>query len=381
MYTLEMALSDRGIRNLKPLKKDKFYADGNGLYLRIKATGAKVFLFRTQAKPRPRWITLGNYPDLKLVEARSRALEMSKSSIPEVVTVEDAYNVWYTRYVMRNYRRPEIVSQRFLADPGEAWFTKPVGSITRVNVSDLLQTVVDRGAPVQANRLLADIKHFFDYAVERGWVLSNPAAGITRKTVGGREVSKDRALTMDEISKYIRTLQPSPRLHLKTKLALGLVLLTGQRPGEVLTLKPSDIDNQHWWYLQNTKSGRPHKVYLTRTARALLRIAVKFFGDEPFGNDHRALSHALRRIIPEMGIPPFTPHDLRRTMATRLADMGVAPYVIEKMLNHQMEGVMAVYNRSEYMDERKAAWEKWSQALIEAKNKKGQDICPGLKRA
>lgn len=368
-----MALTDRAIRNLKPLDKDKFYADGSGLYLRVKSTGSKVFLFRRQANGRSRWITLGHFPDLKLVDARQRALELSKSEVPGIITVKDAYETWFTRYVIRQYKRPDIVSTRFLADPGEAWFKRPIGSITRANVSDLLQTIVDRGSPAQANRLLPDLKHFFAYAVERGWLTSNPAEGITRKSVGGKEVPRDRVLTIEELGKFIPVLQGSTRLHLRTKLALGLVMLTGQRSSEVLSLKPSAIDDQHWWYLQTTKAGRPHKVYLTRPARALLHIATKYFGDNPFGNDHRALSHAVRRILPAVGIPHFTPHDLRRTMATRLADVGIAPYVVEKMLNHQMEGVMSIYNRSEYMIERKAAWEKWAEILTDVRRKKDQE--------
>lgn len=367
-----MPLTDRAIRNLKPLDRDKFYADGNGLYLRVKSSGAKVFLYRRQVKPRARWITLGKYPDLSLADARRRVMELAKSEVPEIITVKDAYAAWLSRYVVKHYKRPSIITQRFEANVGEAWFKKPLGSITKVSVSNLLQTVVDRGAPVMANRLLADIKHFFDYAVERGWLEYNPAASITRKTVGGKEKPKDRALSFDELERFLPELQRSPRLHLQTKLALALTLITGQRPGEVLTIRPADVDNRHWWHLRTTKAGRPHRVFLSVQARVLLRIAIKYFGDTPFSSDHRALSHALRRILPEAGLDPFTPHDLRRTMATRLSDVGVMPHVIEKMLNHKMEGVMAVYNLSEYLPEREAAWVLWGSKLAELRRKKGR---------
>ena len=80
--------------------------------------------------------------------------------------------------------------------------------------------------------------------------------------------------------------------------------------------------------------------------------------------DHRVLSHALRRLEQQ-----FTPHDLRRTFASRLSDLGVMPHVIEKMLNHKMEGVMAVYNRAEYWSERVEAQKVWDRKLRELRKK------------
>jgi integrase len=84
----------------------------------------------------------------------------------------------------------------------------------------------------------------------------------------------------------------------------------------------------------------------------------KKYGDRPFESDHRALSQAAR----DLGCD-WTPHDLRRTCATRMADLGVAPHIIEKILNHKMDGMMAVYNHSEYLTERRAASLVWGRAV------------------
>lgn len=154
-----------------------------------------------------------------------------------------------------------------------------------------------------------------------------------------------------------------------TVVAIYLCMLTGQRASEVLYIM------QHWKgerliTLPRTKTTPMHKVYLASQAR----VALKLCRGEPLPRDHRVLSHALRRL--EVG---FTPHDLRRTMATRLSDMGIAPHVIEKMLNHQMTGVMAVYNRAEYLDERRHAWRLWGYkiaALRRAARQLSSASCP-----
>jgi integrase len=133
-------------------------------------------------------------------------------------------------------------------------------------------------------------------------------------------------------------------------MVLALMILTGQRVTEVINLDKAEIDGV-WWTIPAERIGKSdsaQKVYLSPQARAIL----KFW--QPCSFDHRTIARAVKRMNMN-----FTPHDLRRTMATRLSDLGVMPHVIEKMLNHQMEGVMAVYNRAEYLNERKEAWRVW----------------------
>jgi integrase len=137
-------------------------------------------------------------------------------------------------------------------------------------------------------------------------------------------------------------------------------MTTGQRPSEVLGIRDTEV-SRAWWAIpaERTKARRAHTVYLAPQARWLLKTAFRRYGRDPFkGVKHQVLAKAVSRL----GLG-FTPHDLRRTMSTRLADLGVQPYIIEKMLNHQMEGVWAVYNRAEYLPERREAWRLWGRTL------------------
>lgn len=126
------------------------------------------------------------------------------------------------------------------------------------------------------------------------------------------------------------------------------------------------VDNLWTIPPQRTKNGLAQRVYLSAGSRRLMGLAFKELGSEPFkGMEGQTLSKAVRR----MGVT-WTPHDLRRTMTTCMGDMGVAPYVGEKCLNHTMGGVMAIYNRSEYAAEKKAAWRLWVRYVLQVAKKR-----------
>ena len=372
-------LSDRSIKTAKPAAKHQFIADGKGLYLRVHPSGKKQFVYRSRKNGKARWVALGDYPAMSLLVARQRALDMAGAALPDAATLQTVY-ASYTAVIGARYERFDLIDQRVTANLMPDYGTRLVHTITRREMATLLQDVAHR-APVLANRLLADMKHIFQYAVEAGYLSSSPVAAITRNTVGGDEKSKTKALDWAEIRAFIRLMLPV-RFHLQTRLSLGLLLLTGLRASEVIGLDRSEIRDD-WWHvprrrMKNKDRRRSdHKVYMSRQTRGLLRMAFKWFGHRPFdGMDHRTLSRALLRA----GVG-YTPHDFRRTMATRMPDLGVPPHVIEKMLDHQMEGVMAVYNHAEYLPERKAAMILWGSKLselrVQAKKEPGE--APGSK--
>lgn len=362
-----MKLSDLAIKNLRAGKKDRFVSDGGGLYLRVHPTGTKTFVFRSQAGGAT-WTALGTYPTLSLAAARLQAANFKTGG---VVTVAAAAKEHYERILLKQYARPDIPWDRIKRDVLPTWGERLLGAITRKDVTTLLQKIVDRGSPVAANRTLSDIQHLFDYAVQRGWLDTNPASGVTRRVIGGQEKSRERALALHEIGAFCQRLR-SWRSSAGNHLALALLLTTGQRATEVLRVSQADIAGC-WWTIpkERTKSRRAHKVYLSPQSRAILRAAFTTLGPTPFTSDHRALSRAVARLKFD---PPFTPHDLRRTFASHLADAGIAPHVIEKCLNHQMEGVMAVYNRAEYLEDRKKAWRLWGATLAQLRRNARREL-------
>lgn len=359
-----MALTDREIRNTKPAEKDLFLADGGGLYLRVRPTGSKTFLFKSQ-RGKTRWVTLGRYPELGLADARKKAAALSGTALPEKKTFAEVWQAFYT-HKTRELKRPDAIRQQVEFNLLPSLGAKQLLSIKRADVTAVLDEVVRRGSPVSANRCLTYVKQILQYAVDKGWVESNVMTAVRARSVGGTEKARERALSEAEIHELLQWLVIG-KAAASTRCTLALLLLTGQRVGEVAGIGSADVRGC-WWHLpaERTKSKRDHKVYLSPQARMVLRHLP---AQRPTAY---ALGQALERFAKAKGIPHFTPHDLRRTMATRLSEHGVAPHVIEKMLNHQMEGVMAVYNHAEYLPERKAAWRLWGR-LLSAWRKKTPD--------
>lgn len=362
-----MPLTDRAIRALKPTAKHQFLADGNGLYLRVHPSGTKQFVYRSRVGGKARWVNLGVYPALDLLEARRKTLTMVGAPIPDTVTVEDLAKTYKRDVLEPQFRRPDIPWARITANVLPVLGKNKVASLAKRDIFRVIQPILDRDANVMANRVLSDIKHLTAFAVQRGLLATDPAADITKRAVGGREQSRDRVLSEEELTALVGTIEHHPRLDIMTKLAMALVLVTGQRASEILTMDTATISGR-WWAIPQTKAGRPHRVYLTPLSRYLVRCATMLSpvtkGTQPFTSDHRVLSHALRRL----GVT-YTPHDFRRTMATHLSDAQIPPHVIERMLNHQMAGVMAVYNRSEFTADTAAAWTLWSRMLLQKRGR------------
>lgn len=358
-----MRLTDRAIKTLKPSTKDQFLSDGGGLYLRVKPSGSKTFLIRSQVNGKTRWTSIGDYPTLTLMAARRRL----ESFCSDEATVERVYRE-FDRAVLARYKRPDVSRARFANDVLPTIGHLPIAEVTRKIVFDkVLSPILLRNARVMANRTMADVKHLFQFAFERGYITEDPTIPITRKSCGGKEKPRDRVLSFDEVEGFLHALlddfHGKRGMHVTTMAALYICLLTGQRASEVLWI-------MHHWTPGATssllppavcKSPRAHLVHLSLQARAALRLCRPF----PLPRDHRVLSHALRRIE-----ATFTPHDLRRTLSTRLSDLGAEPYVIEKILNHRMTGVMAVYNHAEYMPQREAALKLWGRKVAELRRKR-----------
>jgi integrase len=359
-------LTDRQIKTHPHVDKDVFLADRDGLYLRVRPSGAKTFVYRRQARSgartTSRWVTLGKYPAMTLLEARRRTLELAGSALPDSRTVAQAWEE-YDRRVVSTFKSAWHVRQRINANLIPRLGQVQVSQVTRAQLSQLLQDVVDRGAQVQANRLLTSMKQLFGYCEQRGWRKDNPLENVKRRMVGGEEEPRKRVLAMDEIGSWWWAFSRHERTHVRTKLALGVVLLTGQRGAEVCAMERGDIDGR-WWRIDRNKSDREHQAFLNPQARRLLECAFELFGDAPFGYKPGILAKAVLRRGAD-----WTPHDLRRTMSTHLAETGTPPHVVEKMLNHALPGVAGVYNRATYADETRRAWIKWGRMVAAARKK------------
>jgi integrase len=261
---------------------------------------------------------------------------------------------------------------------------RPISEITSDDVKRLVRGIA-KDAPSQANHTLAYLKAMLGWAVGEGLIERNPAIGVAMPAL---KTERDRALDDDEIGLF----WPScDKIGWPFGSLFKLLLLTGQRRDEVAQATWSEIDlEKGLWILagRRTKNGRPHIVHLAPLAVEILeglpRLASakgyvfttgKAGADVPvngFTKPPQRLAAAMLELRKaEFGeaaalIEHFTLHDLRRSAATGMASLGLAPHVIDKILNHstgKISGIAAIYNRFEYLPERKAALEAWSRHI------------------
>lgn len=363
-----------------------------GFYLVVQPSGSKSWAIRYRADGKTRKFTLGPYPRLGLADARERARTalqaVSEGRDPgaeQVVALqEQATTVRLTfgavaadfiaRYAKpRNRSWPE--TERLLTKADLApWQERDVRSIGRRDVLDAIDGVVERGAPIHANRLFAALRRMFSWTVERGILDASPMASLKPPSP---EVARDRVLTDAELRAVWLA---AGQIGYPFGHAVQLLILTGQRRAEVLEAewREFDLDGRMWTIpRQRAKNDRAHVVALSETTIAILsalprigrpaRFLFTTTGTTPFSGISKAterLTTLAASHMPEgQSIEPWRLHDLRRTFASGCARLGVSIHVVEKILNHTsgtFGGIVGVYQRHDFADERKSALDHWS---------------------
>lgn len=410
-------LTVKTIEKAKPRAVDYYLRDGAGLFVRVYPSGRKAFVYRFEVDGRTRKVEhdkhFGSGPDALTLEAargwraeqhalrlagrdpvqakrsvrRLRRLALTDSGDYPAGSFGAIALEFYARIIEPEFKDPTQFKRILTADLLPEIGRRPVAELRLGEIQTALNAIVDRGSKVAANRALLAAKKVLRYARTQGHVEVNVLADIARRDVGGREGERDRALSFEEIPTFWRVVSTHPGLSWQVRACLLFLLLTGQRIGETLAAKWREVDlAAGLWRIpaENTKTGREHLVHLPALAVALLESLPKpkgaavavFHADaehpaEPI--TRRAVTRALDRLLtpPKKGesaalpLAHFTPHDLRRTLRSRLADLGVLPHVAEKILAHQLGGVLQVYDRAEYLPERAAAMAAWNEKLRE----------------
>ncbi|MBK1656539.1 tyrosine-type recombinase/integrase [Allochromatium vinosum] len=402
-------LTDRFIKSLEPPAKGKrIYWDDHrespkGFGLRVLASGTKAFVLRYRAKTGVERIqTIGTYPTpwsltaARLEAAKIRAnvdtgtdpLQQRREERQEV-TVADAVKRFCKARCGDLVSGPEI--QRYLErDLIPLLGKRQLKSIKRADVLAIIEDKAET-APRAAALLLTYIKLLFAYAEEVELIDLSPVASLKRGKISKamRTVKRARVLDDAEIRDFWIGAEEAGTVHRLTALALKLILVTGQRPGEVVGMRWGEIEGETWTIpaSRRGKTNTAHAVYLTETARAILdqaRAEVDRLSDrrrwEPSGYvfEHRegkpattaGLSRALDRYAERLGAKDhpdwgrWHPHDLRRTCRTRLSEIGISEEVAERVIGHTKLGVVAVYNQHKYALEIRAALEAWERRLL-----------------
>ncbi len=413
---VENKLTDKHLRVVKPGDTEQLFGDGGGLWIRVlphSKGGAINFYYRFLFNGKERRYNCGTYPATSLAKARENrnaARNLVRSGLDPVVKEEHERSARSATQAMESmektitalfedWKRVYLCAHR--KDGGravEAAIRRDVlpviGNMRAKDVHlphivQVIDRILARGARRTANVALSLMRQMFRHGMGRGIVTTDPTLALSKKQAGGKETPSDRNLSPGEIQELAHKLQESD-LHPRMQAAVWLLLATGARVGELHKARWTDInETQGLWVIpkENSKNGISHTIHLSQFATEQLNTLQKVSAgpylltgrntENPLSD--KTISRAIRDRIGADSLKnrkprtaslllaggEWSPHDLRRTMASRMGDLGVEPHVIERCLNHVQQGIVGVYQRQEYMQERKAAFEQWGGQLIE----------------
>ena len=289
------------------------------------------------------------------------------------VTVREFCARYLAEVVARDRKDPAAVARYLERDVMPRLGRLRMDRVSGRHVQSIVFGRRDAGKPASALALRGVVKRLWDYGLVCGVAKENPATSVPRRYVG-RLRSRERVLMEDELGRLLRVLAADGG---RGAMAVELLLLTMVRKGELRLARWSEFDLERGeWAMagERTKMGRAHVVYLPPRAVELLRALRSRQIPEvemvlPMGSawwtpaSASWLNARLRLFERRADVPHFTVHDLRRTAATHLTEMGWAPEVVEKALGHALRSVRGVYNRAEFAEKRRAMLEAWAVQL------------------
>lgn len=373
----------------------------SGLYLVVQPSGVKSWALRYRYAGKPKKLTLGRWPAMGLAGARAAAtgsiqtveqgadpsaikktqkaalLEEHMSERDKVKTLLEKFG----RLHLSKLKTGHHVKRELERNVVSVWGERNIQDIAKRDVIDLLDGIADSGRVVTANRVRAYLNKFLNWCVERDILSVSPALGVKPTC---KERARDRVLSDSEIRLFWQACTDTgqPWGHFGKML-----LLTGQRVGEVVHITDDEITGKTWRLNRDrTKNGRAHDVPLSDAAREVLKGVERITGDAEYvfttnGTSalkgfHKGRNRIAKRMVEiaskEAGsaaeIPHWTWHDLRRTAATGMARLGIPVRVTEAVLNHVSGsggGIVGVYQRHDYANEKCGAMEAWAGFIVD----------------
>jgi integrase len=366
--------------------KDRIVFDAAlpGFGLRLREGGKRTWIVQYRVGTKQRRVTLGTIETLNADEARKRAksalstvhlghdpqLEKAEARAQSAVTLVAIVERYLKERAVRRLKPKSLTEvTRSLREHWKPLHAIPLTKVMRADVAAQLGKIAKERGPIAANRSRSYLSTLYAWAIAEGLADANPVVGTNK----AEEISRDRVLSDEEL----RLIWPYAGEG-DYGAIIRLLILTGQRREEVGAMRWSELDlDKNLWRIgpERTKNGLPHEVPLSDAALKLLAAHGRREGrDLVFGSQEGAFQGwsgakaALDgRIRAKLGLRPWRLHDLRRTAATRMNDLGVLPHVVEAVLNHisgHKAGVAGVYNRASYAVEKRQALDLWAAHVI-----------------
>ncbi|TKB56302.1 tyrosine-type recombinase/integrase [Ferrimonas aestuarii] len=393
-------LSAKGVQSIVKEGKAGRYGDGDGLYLMLPNSGKPYWMLRYTLFGKRRSMTIAKLTDLSLADARVKAALLKqkvrggedpiaqRSAEKKVVlrTVDDLFADWY-QSLEKRLKHPGIPKRIYTKEIEPHIGQYPLDKVTPLEIRNIIRTVADSGRPSIANDTLMYLKQLFNHALKLHLLMHNPAAAFKVDDAGGLEKSRTRALSLDELEHVFGVFKENATSFTRDNyLACALLVTLGVRKTELTEAKWEEFDlDKALWKLpeQRSKTDTALTIPLPPPAVEWLKeLEIRACGSEYVFPSRRSsknphmgkdtLNRAIAKLFGQepgkkvqppnrMGdLEPFTVHDLRRTCRSLLAAEGIAPHVAERCLNHKLGGVEGIYDRHDYLEERREALERIS---------------------
>lgn len=407
----------RHILAAKPIdgKRTRYRIDGvSGLWLNVCPSGQRTWYVRYQPGGRHgrvfRQYTIGDAKTVSLAEATKAAhgvvnkvkvedrdpVAERTAKKQEALTFGDLFRDWYKRYATPRLARHATDLAYFRNHLEGEFANTRIANLKRIEIARYRDRIAAKATPLVSNEALMLINRVLYWAMDEGLIEANPAARLRK---AGKSKPRERVLTHADIKKLWSALSAMDAMtgeHMaraekgrilspSTRSILRLLLLTGQRRGEVCSAEKSELEldgDEPVWTIpgERTKNGLLHRLPLCSMAADIFRKAIACSPDESayvFPSPEaplvaaltpEAVTRAMARLVVELKISRVSPHDLRRTVGTELARLGIPLHVRSLVLNHSpmSRGVTeAVYNRYAYDKEKREALACWEAALRE----------------
>jgi integrase len=388
-------------------RNERFFgkSDGNGLYLTYRQDCAVPrWLFRYRFAGKPRAVDIGTYAQLSLADARKTAKhlrarvalgydvagekqERKRAALQQIEqrkqewTVAQLADAYFERMILGRWKHPNIVRSRIEKDIKPSLGRLLVKEVRPLHIDAMLRRiVVDRNAKTIANDVLRWTRRMFDFAIRRDLTTYNPAAVLNISDAGGKEPSRSRWLTEEELAQLFDAMRRAKGFTVQNYLTVKLLLLLAVRKQELTAARVDefDLDNAVWSLPAiRTKTSAAIDIPLPDAALDCLRHLIELgcasayllparkAQDRMLPHIHEnTLNVALSKVKALMvGTENFTIHDFRRTARTHMSALGVEPHIAERCLNHKIPGVASVYDRHDYFEDRRDALNRWAALL------------------